>query len=80
MGCPMSSLVQVTPPEGTGACLSPSTLVPMLRSCSSLFAWLEMHPSCEGRNEIQVPWIASNCSHCLKVPRGEGNILLNAQK
>lgn len=43
-------------------------------------AWLEMHPSCEGRNEIQVPWIASNCSHCLKVPTGEGNMLLKAQK
>lgn len=43
-------------------------------------AWLEMSPSCEGGNGIQVPWITSNCSHCLKVPTGEANMLLKAQK
>lgn len=43
-------------------------------------AWLEMCPSCEGGNGIQVPWIASNYSHCLKCPRGEGNMSLEGQK
>lgn len=43
-------------------------------------ACLEIHPSCDGGSETQVPWIGSNCSHQQKVSGKERNVLLKGQK
>lgn len=82
MGCPVSSLVLVICHPSRRNRGIPVSLHPPLYAEKLQFplVWLEMRPSCEGGNGIQVPWIASNCSHCLKVPRREGNVLLKGQK